>query len=227
MKNNYKKILFILVLVLPFLFLNRKVLAEKITAYTAKQKEEKLTTPEVQKNNQNFWSTINYFKPYEFESRFLKGSGFLMDHEFVKFLDAVRHEYGKAISITSGYRTLKHNNSIVNSKGQQYSASNSPHLKGIAADMPTANFVDTVSLLRAIYKVRNNQFQNLALGVGVYGSSSRPNGFFIHLDTRKHKVVQKDAFWTGNSYPKGGYRRLTSNELSTFNQLYKDGKKQG
>lgn len=212
---------------LVLMFFKRDKIAEVINTPAINNKESNVDNGKTQVKDAPFWSTVKHFKPSEFDSRAKKDTGFLMDKEYIRFLDAVREAYGSPMSVSNGYRTKEHNASIVNSKGQQYSATNSPHLYGIASDISTHNYTETKKLLSTMLLVRNSKFPNMNLGLGVYGSGSRPNGFFIHSDTRGHRMppLQKDTFWTGNSYPKGGYRKLTSSELKTFTNIFNNGKK--
>ncbi len=174
-----------------------------------------------------FWRTVRHFQSYEFDSPFEVGSGMRMKQHFIRLIDEVRHRVGFVMSVSSGFRTPEHNSSIKNSNGVQYSSSNSPHMSGIASDVLTNDLNDTLKLMTTIMQVRNQKYPTMSLGIGIYGSSSRPNGFFIHFDTREHRtaILQKDTMWTGNDYPQGGYRRLTSQELQLFKNIFNQYKK--
>lgn len=229
MANSNRTVLMSLAFLIGSLlmFLKRKEIAETINTPILKAKEKSINNTEHRSVKNAFWGSIRHFKPHEFDSRDLPDSGLLMNKTYVTFLDEVRQFYGSPISISSGYRTKEHNSSIRNSNGQQFSATNSPHMYGIASDVPTSNLAETKKLLHAMLHVRNAKFPDLKLGLGVYGSSSRPNGYFIHSDIRIHRspLAQRDTFWTGNSYPKGGYRKLSSSEINSFKQIFNNGKK--
>lgn len=213
-------LLFPALFAITYLLMNWKVVLEYIKTPFRAFKNASAKTGEAIGENAPFWSTIRNFKPREFDSRFQENTGLLMDQEFIRFLDRVRDYCGFALHVSSGYRTKEHNSSIKNSHGQQYSARDSPHMYGIAADLTTHDENKTAKLVNAIVQVRKNEFPNMKLGVGVYGSSSRPRGFFVHVDTRKHRPLEVDAFWTGNQYPKGGYRKLNKQQIERFKKLF-------
>jgi uncharacterized protein YcbK (DUF882 family) len=85
--------------------------------------------------------------------------------DLVDNLQKLREEYGKSITVTSGYRCLKHNRSIG-------SVDNSQHVPGNAVDITGAD-------LNAIYAIAEKYFD--AVG------DSRTKGRFVHLDTRRDK----------------------------------------
>lgn len=89
--------------------------------------------------------------------------------ELIEDLQKVRDDHGKSITITSGYRCLKHNRSIGSSDTSQ-------HPKGNGGDI-------TSSDLDGLYSVCEKHFK--AVGDG------RKKGF-VHTDTRKDKVRRWD-----------------------------------
>ncbi len=224
---KYKKALAptAVVLVLMFiLYWKRKQITEVLKV---DDMNSKAGVAHAKKNTQLFWNSIQYFKAYEFDSSYLKDSGYLMKPHFIRLLDEARARVGFPISISSGFRTRSHNNSIVNKNGVKYSATDSPHLYGIAADLVTDSKADTIALMTALLDIRNEKYPDMHLGIGVYGSSSRSGGYFIHVDTREHRLglAKRDAHWTGNSYPSGGYRMLPSSDLRLFDGIYNSRKK--
>ena len=85
--------------------------------------------------------------------------------KLVENAQKVRDEYGKSITVTSGYRCPKHNKAIG-------SIETSQHPKGEALDI-------TGSDLDALYGACENHFQ--AVG------DARHNKKFIHVDTRSDR----------------------------------------
>lgn len=74
-----------------------------------------------------------HFNISEFDSPDKKGSGKFMDKTFLSMIDEARSIAKVPFKISSGYRTLKHNEFL---RKQGYKASiNSSHLKGLAADI--------------------------------------------------------------------------------------------
>ena len=86
------------------------------------------------------------FTVYEFRCR--DGSDTVMiDESLVVLLQCIREHFGKAITITSGYRTEHYNNVTLPAKGIKTSR-NSQHLLGRAADIQVQ---DTDPLAVAAY----------------------------------------------------------------------------
>jgi uncharacterized protein YcbK (DUF882 family) len=86
--------------------------------------------------------------------------------ELIEDLQKVRDDYGKSMTVTSGYRCFKHNRAIG-------STDTSQHPQGNAADI-------TASDLNALYAACEKHFK--AIG------DARHNKKFIHVDSRKEKV---------------------------------------
>lgn len=86
------------------------------------------------------WTTIRYFRPAEFDSKDAPGSGFsMMEYAFVTRLDRLRHEWGKPLVVSSGFRTMAHNASVGG-------VPDSAHLRGVAADVATRSLKDAIKL---------------------------------------------------------------------------------
>jgi len=79
-------------------------------------------------NNFDLWENMKYFSPYEFDSPDAPASGYKMDIVLIYFLVEIRRLINIPILISSGYRTLAHNENV---KGEV----NSSHLKGLAVDI--------------------------------------------------------------------------------------------
>ena len=113
------------------------------------------------------------FKVREFRCR--DGSDVVMiDESLVVLLQAIREHFGKAVVITSGYRTATHNTAVGGSKSSQ-------HLLGKAADIQVA---DTTVEAVAAYA------ESLLTGWGGVGrypvKAGRAKGW-VHVDTRAKK----------------------------------------
>lgn len=113
------------------------------------------------------------FTVYEFRCR--DGSDTVMiDESLVVLLQCIREHFGKAITITSGYRTASHNTRVGGSKSSQ-------HLLGRAADIQVQ---DTDPLAVAAYA------ESLMPGWGGVGrypvKAGRAKGW-VHVDTRPNK----------------------------------------
>lgn len=108
------------------------------------------------------WSTVKHFKEYEFDSHDLKGSGYLMDEDFVHLLDKLRDACGFPLIVLSGYRTLAHNTAV---GGEP----NSAHMRGFAADLKALTSRDRFIITR----------EALKLGINRIG----PGTGFVHIDT--------------------------------------------
>ena len=119
------------------------------------------------------------FTVYEFRCR--DGSDTVMiDESLVVLLQCIREHFGKAITITSGYRTEHYNNVTLPAKGIKTSR-NSQHLLGRAADIQVQ---DTDPLAVAAYA------ESLMPGWGGVGrypvKAGRAKGW-VHVDTRAKK----------------------------------------
>jgi zinc D-Ala-D-Ala carboxypeptidase len=92
---------------------------------------------------------------------------------YIEKLQKVREEFGKSITITSGYRCLKHNRSIGSSDTSQ-------HPKGNAADkvVPAAD-------MAKLYELCEKHFKAV-------GDARHRKAPFIHTDDRE----DKERRWT-------------------------------
>jgi uncharacterized protein YcbK (DUF882 family) len=88
-----------------------------------------------------------------------------IDADFVTRLDNLRHEYGKPMVISSGYRCPEHN-AAVSSTGRD-----GPHVSGKAADIAVSG-ADARRLLGLA----------IALGFSGIGVQQKGSGRFLHLD---------------------------------------------
>lgn len=112
----------------------------------------------------------NNFKVREFACK--DGSDLiLIDSELVIVLQNIREHFGKAVTITSAYRTETHNEKVGGS-------STSYHLKGMAADIQVAG-------------VTAAEVAKYAETIGVRGVGQYSN--FVHVDTRATK-----HYWVNN-----------------------------
>lgn len=119
------------------------------------------------------WSNIQHFKPAEFICHCGRCNGStpagvadLMDQEFIKALDELRHRLGFPIGINSGYRCQDHN-AAVSSTGRD-----GPHTTAKAADLN----LNRGQAFQVVKHVEDLGFTGL-------GVQQKGNGRFIHLDT--------------------------------------------
>lgn len=103
-----------------------------------------------------------------------------MDTTFLQELDDLRHEYGKPLKVTSGYRCPTHN-AAVSSTG-----TTGPHTTGRAADLA----VDRADA----YRLAKLAFARGFTGIGFQQKSS---GRFLHLDTLPNAPNQpRPTIWS-------------------------------
>lgn len=76
----------------------------------------------------NTWANIKWFKPGEFDSPDMGGSGEHMSLDFVGRLDQLRIQLGLPMHVNSGYRTIAYNKKVGG-------VPNSAHVMGLAADI--------------------------------------------------------------------------------------------
>jgi uncharacterized protein YcbK (DUF882 family) len=120
-----------------------------------------------------------YFKLSEFDSPDRPGSGELMEHEVIQALDIARDIYGYPMVITSGFRTIEHNRSLIE---RGYAASpNSSHLLGWAVDIAVPNSERRFLMLEALLDAG---FTRIGMGKT-----------FIHVDMDPNKTP-KHCIWT-------------------------------
>lgn len=116
------------------------------------------------------WSGIRYFKPEEFSCK-CGCEGRQIQLPLVEALDALRHLYGKPMTITSGYRCPQHNEKV-SSTGKT-----GPHTTGLAADIGVSGR-EAVVLLRLALSITNVQ-GSVFTGIGIQQKGA---GRFLHLD---------------------------------------------
>ena len=120
-----------------------------------------------------------YFKLSEFDSPDRPGSGELMEHEVIQALDIARDIYGYPMVVTSGFRTIEHNRSLIE---RGYAASpNSSHLLGWAVDIAVPNSERRFLMLEALLDAG---FTRIGMGKT-----------FIHVDMDPNKTP-KHCIWT-------------------------------
>ena len=100
-----------------------------------------------------------------------------IDPKLVDYLQTIRNHFGKAVTITSGYRCPTHNSTVSRAK-------NSYHTKGQAADF-------TVSGVKPREVAKYAESLGIK-GMGLYETPS--DGNFVHIDTRTSK-----SFWYGQA----------------------------
>lgn len=118
------------------------------------------------------------FKVREFRCR--DGSDAIMiDQTLVVLLQAIREHFGKAVVITSGYRTAAHNAAVGGAKSSQ-------HLLGRAADIQVADtpVEDVAAYAESLMPTWG--------GVGRYPVKAGRTKGWVHVDTRPNK-----SRWTG------------------------------
>ena len=128
--------------------------------------------------------TLKYFSRSEFDSPDLKGSGDNMSNEFLEMLDEARglatEVSGKDFPflINSGFRTEAYHDSLT--KRGYKTDKNSPHKKGLAADI-------SVTDSRSRYIVLNSL---LLVGFTRFGISDT----YIHVDLDTER--KQNIIWT-------------------------------
>lgn len=150
-----------------------------IAAIKAFQKENGLVVDGIAgvktfaKLREKSWATIKYFKRYEFkcgcDGRYCKGYSAEPNFLLLQILDNLRAELGP-VTITSGVRCKKYNNSL---KG---SSSTSAHLSGRAADIYIPGVTTT--------KTGREKVKKRARELGItYTYSDTPNmGNAVHIN---------------------------------------------
>ena len=103
----------------------------------------------------------------------------MIDEGLVVLLQAIREHFGKAVTITSGYRTAAHNAKVGGSKSSQ-------HLLGRAADIQVAGVSPDAVAAYA------ESLMPAWGGVGRYPVKAGRAKGWVHVDTRPAK-----SRWTG------------------------------
>ena len=113
------------------------------------------------------------FRVREFRCR--DGSDAIMiDQTLVVLLQCIREHFGKAVTITSGYRTAAHNAAVGGAKSSQ-------HLLGRAADIQVAD-----TTVEAVAAYTESLMPDWG-GVGRYPVKSGRAKGWVHVDTRPNK----------------------------------------
>ena len=103
-----------------------------------------------------------------------------VDEKLVKYVQAIRDHFGKAVHVSSGYRCSVHNKNVGGATGSR-------HVKGMAADI----YIDGVAPVEIAKYAESIGI----LGIGLYETSK--DGYFVHIDTRTTK-----SFWYGQAQEK-------------------------
>jgi len=90
------------------------------------------------------WSEYPNFTKAEFDCKETAENN--MQHEFMVVLQKIRTDYGKSLTITSGYRSAKH--SIERKKGH----SDGEHVQGLCADISCRDSQARYELIKLAYK---------------------------------------------------------------------------
>jgi hypothetical protein len=97
---------------------------------------------------------MKYFTLDEFDSPDHKGSGVNMDSNFLELLNNARQIAGIPFKISSGYRTIEHNQKVGG-------VSNSSHLSGLAADISISSGNERYLVLNALIKAGFKGWESL------------------------------------------------------------------
>ena len=100
-----------------------------------------------------------------------------MDEEFMKKLEALRHEFNEPMIVSSGYRSIGYNTTIGG-------AANSPHLYGKA--------VDVVISGKSAYRLMKLAIQHGFTGIGVSQRGPHEKRF-LHIDTMENSDTHPRA----------------------------------
>ena len=90
------------------------------------------------------WTKYTNFKKAEFDFKHTVENN--MQHDFMEKLQAIRVEFGKSMTITSGFRSVKHPIEA------RKSHSNGEHTQGFCADVACDNGADRFRLVQLALK---------------------------------------------------------------------------
>lgn len=125
-------------------------------------------------------SPFKFFTFSEFDCRSESGSGAkYMDKKFIELLDSARSQCDFVWKISSGYRTKKYNQKLID-KGLKASK-NSAHLEGKACDIVCTESHKRFKIIQAL----------LSVGITRIGCSSD----FIHCDISTNNKPS-EVLWT-------------------------------
>lgn len=126
----------------------------------------------------------------------------IVDPQLIIYLEKIREHFGKAITISSGYRCATHNKNVGGATGSR-------HSKGDAADIIVSGVMPA--------EVAKYAESIGVLGIGLYETNS--DGHFVHIDTRTYK-----SFWYGQAQAArttfGGGSSTTTSNTSTVTKNY-------
>ena len=123
---------------------------------------------------------MKYFNYSEFDSPDEVGSGKKMNPKLLIMLDRVRDKFDKPMYITSGYRTLAHNEKVGGKMPDADGNGGSSHLRGLAVDISCKTSSDRFDLINCLLDVGFNR-------IGIAGT-------FIHVDIDSEKAP--NVIWT-------------------------------
>ena len=126
--------------------------------------------------------TLRYFKHSEFDSPDLKGSGQMMNSEFLEKLDDARGLAEIPFKITSGYRTEAYQDDLTRRGYKTAKKGTSPHLKGLAADISCSNSRDRWIIINSLVLAGFTR-------IGIADT-------FIHVDLSTYEGHRQNVIWT-------------------------------
>lgn len=103
-----------------------------------------------------------------------------IDDRLPALLQKVRDHFGRKVTITSGYRTVYYNGTVLPKRGVKTSK-NSQHLYGMAADIQVEGVEPVVVAAYAETLLPNTG------GIGLYPKKSGRAHGWVHIDVRKVK----------------------------------------
>ena len=126
------------------------------------------------------WSEIKNFKPEEFDSPDILGSGeIFMSLEFMYLLDKLRTRVDQPLRINSGYRTQAHHDKIYK---DHLPAPNSAHLRGLAADISCEDSKLRYLILKNAFQLNFNRIEVAPHHIHLDIDPSLPQDVVIFLE---------------------------------------------